>query len=299
MKNKSIIVALLLIIIIMSSCQKTITIPQPAYDGKISIQSLIEPDSLPSVYVYHTVPFFDSKIYNAQLVVREAFVTIKGGGKTDTLRLDSIYNKLICDYSFWFAGKIPILNNTTYTLTILYNNEIYTASATTDLIAAVIDSVGYVQKFNDLYGEHEGVITYFKDVPSQTNFYRYEMFRPINDSIKHGGTSLSLTCIGHDTLNVLEYGRSVYNDVNLEGQQIKIIIEPGYSHYEGIEAQVLIATIDRNAFSFFDQLDKQKLGVYNPFVEPVFLVDGQFGSKAVGFFGSMKTSDPVDFTFPE
>ena len=29
------------------------------------------------------------------------------------------------------------------------------------------------------------------------------------------------------------------------------------------------------------------------------LTDGQFGSKAIGFFGSMKHSAEVDFTFPE
>lgn len=299
MKNNPIITCAILVAIFISSCQKDISIPQPPYDSKLSIQSLIEPDSLPKVYVFHTVPYFDPKIFNAQLVLREATVKIIGGGNTDVLHLDSIYDKVNCDYNFWFVGTIPILNNTDYTLDIFYNNETYTATATTNLLAATIDSVSYVQKFNDLYGEHEGVITYFKDVISQTNYYRYEMIRPIDASLKHASIALSTACLGSDTVMVLEYGRSVYNDINLEGQQIKIVVEPAYTHRDGIQTKVRITTIDKHAYDFLDQIDKQKLGVYNPFVEPVFLTDGQFGSKAIGFFGSMKRSATVDFTFPE
>ncbi len=299
MNSNSIIISLGIAILFISSCQKDITIPQPPYENKVSIQSLIEPDSLPKVYAFQTVPFFDPKILNAQLVLRNATVKIIGGGNTDVLHLDSTYDKVNCDYNYWFVGTIPILNNTEYTLNIQNANETYTATATTNLLPVSIDSVGYTQKFNDLYGEHEGVITYFKDVPSQTNYYRYEMVRPIDASLKHASIALSTACLGSDTVIVLEFGRSVYNDVNLNGQQIKLIIEPAYTHREGIETKVRIATIDKNAYEFLDQIDKQKLGVYNPFVEPVFLTDGQFGSKAIGFFGSMKHSAEVDFTFPE
>ena len=70
---------------IVSSCQKDITIPQPPYENKVSIQSLIEPDSLPKVYFNLTVPFFDPKILNAQLVIRNCTVKIIGGGNTDVL----------------------------------------------------------------------------------------------------------------------------------------------------------------------------------------------------------------------
>ena len=283
----------------IASCQKDITIPQPPYVPKVSIQSLIEPDSLPIVYVFHTVPFFDPKIYNAQLVLRDATVKVIGGGITDMLHLDSAYDKVNCDYNFWFVGSVPILNNTEYTLDIQYNNETYTANATTDLQPVTIDSVSYTAAFNDLYGEHEGVITYFKDVPVKTNYYRFEMIRPVDASLQHASISLSTACLGSDTVSILEYGRSVYDDINLDGQQIKIVIEPAFTHRNGIQTKVRIATIDKNAYAFLDQIDKQKLGVYNPFVEPVFLVDGQFGSKALGFFGSVRHSAEIDFTFPE
>jgi hypothetical protein len=290
---------LAIVIIFFIGCQKDINIPQPPYDSKVSIQSLIEPDSLPKVYLYHTVPFFDPRIFNAQLVLREAEVKILGDGNVDILHLDSIYDKVNCDYNFWFVGSIPIQSNIEYTLDISYNNQSYVAKTTTNLLASSIDSVSYVQKFNDLYGEHEGVVTYFKDAPGQDNYYRYEMIRPIDASLKHASIALSTACLGSDTVSVLEYGRSVYNDINLDGQQVKIVIEPAYTHREGIKTKVRIATIDKNAYEFLDQIDKQKLGVYNPFVEPKFLIDGQFGKNAIGYFGSMKRSVEVDFTFPE
>lgn len=50
---------------------------------------------------------------------------------------------------------------------------------------------------------------------------------------------------------------------------------------------------------FFDQLEKQKVAQLNPFVEPVFLRDGQFGSKAIGYFSAMNKSNPVTFIYPE
>lgn len=85
----------------------------------------------------------------------------------------------------------------------------------------------------------------------------------------------------------------------MTGQQIKMVIEPAYSHKTGTKGIVYVQSIDKNAYDFFDQLDRQKLAQFNPFVEPVFLQDGQFGSKAVGYFSAKKNSAPVTFIFPE
>ena len=156
-----------------------------------------------------------------------------------------------------------------------------------------------MQKFNDLYGEHEGVITYFKDVPAQVNYYRYEMVRNVDTATKLASEKIASVCLGTDSVRVNEIGRSVYADEGLSGQQIKIVIEPAYSHKPGTKTFVYITSIGKDAHDFFDQLDKQKLAQFNPFVEPVFLVNGQFGSKAIGYFSAMKKSNPVLFIYPE
>jgi len=60
-----------------------------------------------------------------------------------------------------------------------------------------------------------------------------------------------------------------------------------------------LQTVDKNVFNFYDNLDRQKLAQYNPFVEPVFIVPGQFEGKAIGVFGAYAVSDSALFVYPE
>jgi hypothetical protein len=101
-----------------------------------------------------------------------------------------------------------------------------------------------------------------------------------------------------DTIMFREIGRSVYSDKNLQGRPFKLIIEPALTHEVVVVIFVRIQTIDKATYEFYDQLDGQKLAQYNPFVEPVFIKDGQFGKEAAGFFGSMIRSEPVRFEMP-
>ena len=298
MKHSILIIAALATLF-MLGCEKEITVPQPDYVQKASIQGILEPDSLPLVFFNRTTPFLSATTITGQLVIRNATVRIIGGNTTDVLKLDSIYDRIYCQFSYFYKGSKKILWNTAYTLDIVNGNEIYTATTNTTLQKAVVDSVRYTTAFNDVYGEHEGVIVYFKDVAGSTNYYRYEQARTVDTSMKHASISLSFSCIGKDTLQVLEQGRSVYNDQNVDGQQIKIVIEPAYTHKEGLKGLVKIQTLDKAMYDFYDQLDKQKLAQYNPFVEPIFLKEGQFGSKAIGFFGCRTRSNGVGFVFPE
>lgn len=300
--NKSIISisATFLILALISSCQKTITIKQPPYTSKVSIQSMLEPDSVPVVYFNRTVPYFDKSITFAQLVIRNATVHINDGTNTDILQLDSVFNKLYCEYDYFYKGSLPVQLNKTYTLTIINGTDQYTATATTmNLSRPVIDSTSYISNFKDLNGEHEGVIVYFTDILSQTNYYRYEMDRYVDTATKKAETRIASPCLGKDSIAIQELGRSVYSDAGQDGQEIKIVIEPAYSHVAGTKGMIRMQVIDKNAYDFFDQLDKQKLSLANPFVEPVFLRDGQFGSSAIGYFSAMVRSNPVNFIYPE
>lgn len=289
-----------MVVVFFYSCQKTITITPPTYTSKPSIQSMLEPDSVPILYYNRTVPYFDKKVSFADLVIRNAVVQIASSGGTDILRLDSSYDKLYCQYNYYYKGSIPIQLNRQYTLTVTSGADNYSATASTaTLTKATIDSTSFTTIFKDLYGEHEGVIVYFRDVPSQTNYYRYEMTRYVDTSTKLASAKITSICLGRDSVLVHEIGRSVYSDVGQPGQQIKIVIEPAYSHNARTRGLVYIQTIDKNAFDFFDQLDKQKLAQFNPFVEPVFLRDGQFGKKAIGYFSAMVKSNPVVYVYPE
>lgn len=81
-------------------------------------------------------------------------------------------------------------------------------------------------------------------------------------------------------------------------QSAYFYIEPNYSHKKGDSTYIKLESVDRNIFNFYDNLDRQKLAQYNPFVEPVFSIPGQF-TKAVGVFGAYTVSDSVLFVYPE
>jgi hypothetical protein len=284
---------------VLFSCEKTITVNAPPYTPRVSIQCMLEPDSIPVVYFSRTVPYFDTILNFTDLVIRNAQIKIQSSIGTDNFKLDSVFDPIYCQYKFYYKGNTPVQLNNTYTLTIVNSSDTYTATCETNQPKTIIDSTGYTPEFSDIYGGHEGVIVYFKDISGQTNYYRYEMKRYVDSADEFAGPKLHASCLGEDSVAVDELGRSVYNDEGQSGKEIKIVIEPAYTHSLGTTGTVYVQTIDKNAYDFFDQLDRQKLAQFNPFVEPVFIKDGQFGSKAIGYFSSMVKSDPVAFAFPE
>ena len=294
---------LISIALIFFSCEKTIIITPPPYSDKPSIQSMLEVDSVPVVYFNRTVPYFSKDLTLRALVIRNAVIKITSNGITDSLHFDSAFSKTYCQYDYYYKGNIPVQLNKTYALTVANGTTAYVATASTGLSKATIDSTAFVPEFFDLYGGHEGVVVYFKNIPSQVNYYRYEMVRYIDTSTQLAGPKLpASTCLDKtrkDSALVHELGRSVFSDQGQAGQQIKIVIEPAYTHKRGTRGIIFIQTIDKNSYEFFDQLDKQKLAQFNPFVEPVFLRDGQFGSRAIGYFSAMIKSSPVSYIFPE
>ncbi|MET4082625.1 hypothetical protein ABIB40_002585 [Pedobacter sp. UYP30] len=298
MKNTALLLAVISIGFILA-CQKTITVKPLLYNDKVSIQCFIEPDSVPILYFNKTVPYFGKDIKKNQLIVRNAQIKIIGGNSADLLTLDSLFDKIDCQYNYFYKGQQKIQANQSYQLNILSGGKTYTANATTNLSAPLIDSVSYVANYSDIYGEHEGVIVYFEDVSNQTNFYRYEMKRSADTTTKKAEAPIVSTCLGNDSIRVSEMGRAVFNDIGNEDKQIKIVIEPAYSHKKGTTGDIYIQSFDKSAYDFFAQLDRQKLAQFNPFVEPVFLQPGQFGNTAVGFFAAKKNSSKVKFVYPE
>jgi Domain of unknown function (DUF4249) len=246
------------------------------------------------------VPYFNVRARASELFAQNAVVSISSIDGIDNLHADSVYDYINCEFVPFYRGSIKIKKNQLYTLTVQYNGKSYTANATTNLAAVTIDSAGYTKIFKDLYGEHEGVITYFRDTSITESYYRFEMIRPIDTSLKHASVQITSPCIGGDTVTVVEYGRSVYSNSLAGTSQNKVVVEPAYTHRADMQTKVYIQTIDKNMYRFLDAIDRQKLGTYNPFVEPVFLPqDGQFGKEASGFFSSVVRSTYVPFIFPE
>ncbi len=296
MKNISIILFVLTVFILIS-CEKTITLKQLSYPSKLSIQGLITPNQTPRIYINRTVPYFDPKVNTRELTVDNANVTLDDGIGIISLFFDSIYNYHYCHYEYFYTGLQNIQANKTYTLTVVFNGASYSAQASTNQPIVPITSLNYVQKFKDLYGEHEGIIVGYTDKPGEENFYRYEMGRMIDSSVKSVDAAKS-TCTFGQKYYVKEIGRTVYADKNVDGKALTFTFEPTYSHKKDDAAYIKLESVDKNIFNFYDNLDRQKLAQYNPFVEPVFIIPGQF-KDAIGVFGAYAVSDSMLFVYPE
>lgn len=291
-----------MVIVCAVCCQKEVVLPQLPYEGRVIIQGFVEPDSVPVVYFNRTVPYLSGTTDPADLVIRNANVTVSSLEGSDQLTLDSTYLHMDCKYSYFYKGNVAIKKNTTYTLTIIDGSKTYSAYTSTTLLPVKINRLSYTPAFKDIYGEHEGVITYFTDHANEENYYRFEMTRKIDSTTRYvtgNGRDEIVPCLEEgDTAMITENGRSVYDDKNLQGQEIQLVIEPALTHTVEVMISVRIQTIDKVTFEFYDQLDGQKLALYNPFVEPVFIREGQFGKAALGFFGSIVRSDTAMMVMP-
>ena len=298
MKKIKLLSGLLALIIILASCEKTITIKQLPYVSKLSIQGLITPTQKPQIYLNRTVPYFDPKVNTRELTVDNATVSLNDGTTAYSLSFDSTYNFHYCRYDYFYSNPQQIQSNKTYTLTVVYNGVTYTASATTNQTKVAVTSTAYTPIFKDLYGEHEGVIVGYTDKPGVGDYYRYEMSRMIDSSVK-SVDAVKSSCTFGQKYAVKEIGRTIYPDKDVDGLALTFVFEPNYSHKRNDSAYIRLQTVDKNIYNFYDNLDKQKLAQYNPFVEPVFIIPGQFGDKAIGVFGAYTISDPVLFIYPE
>jgi len=285
------------IVILLASCEKNITVKQLPYQGKLSIQCLITPNQKPILYFNRTVPYFDAKVNTRELTIDNASVFLNDGSSNFTLLFDSSYNLHFCRYDYFYKGTRAIQPNKTYTLTINYGGSTYTAKATTNQIGVPITSTSYVQVFKDIYGEHEGVIIGYTDKPGTENYYRYQMGRMIDSSVKSVG-GVKSSCTFGQKYYVQEIGRTIYPNKNVEGLALTFTFEPTYSHKKDDSAYISLQSVDKNIFAFYDNLDRQKLAQFNPFVEPVFIIPGQF-TNAIGVFGAYAVSDSVLFIYPE
>ena len=290
----------LFILLFFLACNNSIHIDPIPYSEKISIQCLITPGQIPVLNLNRTVAFLGGTYTEKDLFISNAIAMITTtGGDTFRFHTDSAFSPIKCRMEYFYKATKPVVANTAYHLRISVNGKLYEASAHTNLLPVTPDSVNYIPAFKDLYGEHEGVLVHITDPPGKGQFYRYYMTRIINDTITDVFEVSSLCSINQPTY-VLELGRSVYSDAHLDGSSFTVAIEPAYKHKPDQVGYVRLQTVDENTFIFYDNLDRQRIAAYNPFVEPVFLQPGQFGKEGIGVFGAYALSeDSVEFTYPE
>ncbi len=287
-----------LLVIQFESCQKDIGFNPLPYESELTVECILVPGQIPKLYLSKSVPFFDANVSPTQLFAKGATVTITGSA-TDVLVADSSFDKFRCRWVPFYIGSIPSVQGQSYSLSITYNSKTYTATTSITQAKVNISSTSYVSAFHDIYGEHEGVVVNYSDASGSENFYRYMMGRMIDSTI-YGASNLGLihsTCTNGEFFYVQEFGRSIYFDKGVDGQQLQFVIEPAFLHEQDDTGYVFIQSLDKAAALFYQSIDKQKLAISNPFVEPVFLQSNIEG--CIGIFGSAVLSDSVLFVYPE
>ena len=151
-----------------------------------------------------------------------------------------------------------------------------------------------------MYGSHDGVIVTITDNQGTSDFYRFQMNRIIDTSVKHAHVldRFVNTCVSSPTekFAVKDIGRIIFNDENADGQKIIMSIEVTFEYKKNDTGWVFIQSLDKNSAAFYRDLDEQLQAIQNPFVEPVFINTTIPG--AIGFFGSAVLSDSVRFIYP-
>lgn len=292
---------ILLVSLLPASCKKNITINFPAnHNSKVFIEGMLYPGKSPTIFISTSNPFFSSRVTPQQVFARGAVVKITNGATVDVLSPDSTYNKFRCRWEPFYRGAIKAEHGKTYTLEVSYEGKTYTASTTINQRAVVIESIEYTAEFFDVYGGHDGVIIKITDNPGSQDYYRFQMNRMIDSSVKHAHVldGFINTCAGPNELfPVTDIGRIVFTDENADGLKIIMAIEVTYEYDKGDPGWVFIQSLDKNSAEFYKDLDDQLQAIYNPFVEPVLITTKIHG--AIGVFGSAVLSDSVHFEYPQ
>lgn len=299
--NNKIFILVVLIALSFTSCKKDITINfPPDHQSRVFIEGMLYPGKLPQIFISNSNPFFSPKVSPQQVFAREAVVKITTGSAVDVLVPDSVFNKFRCRWEPFYRGHIPAEYGKTYTLEVILDGKTFTASTTINQRKVKIDSVVYTPEFFDAYGGHDGVIVTITDPAGKGDYYRFQMNRMIDTSVRHAHVldGFKNTCVSgpDETFPVKDIGRIVFNDENADGQKIVMSIEVTYEYDKDDEGWIMIQSLDKNSAEFYKDLDDQLQAIFNPFVEPVFINTKIKG--AMGVFGSAVVSDSVLFVYP-
>ena len=198
----------------------------------------------------------------------------------------------------FYEGSIPTQYGESYDLMVVYDGKTYNASTTIDQDKVEIESIEYIAEFFDIFGGHDGVIITLTDPEGPGHFYRYQMNRTVTGEVNHVDVLEGLIddCTQGEVYAVTDLGRIIFNDENVDGQRLVLLIEVAFEYVKDDSTYVFIQSLDKNTAEFLTDLDEQSQAILNPFIEPIFLKSKIEG--AIGFFGSAVRSDSVLFVYP-
>ena len=259
-------ITLIILIQLLFSCEKEVTLDLPQAEDKIVIEGAIELNQFPYVIITKNSSYFEPVDTNTivDMLVTEATVTVSDGEITDSLQLS--INPFVLPYIMYMGNTIKGEVGKTYTLNIKYEGRTYTAEAFIPP-PVELDSVRFkhVKEPEDSIGL---LWIYFQDPDTVGNFYRgYTKTLNKDQSFVHPYSSVSD--------DIFANGRQISYALNRgwDPAQGEDYFEdedtfPWWSYVLGETVVVKFSTLDATHYDFWYSVEQQMATDGNPFASP-------------------------------
>lgn len=271
-----------LIILLLASCEKSITIQPQSQKSLLVVDGTIENDKPPYIILSTSLNYF-SKISPEILlasIVSGAKVTLSDGITVTQLReySQSLGGYNLIYYSSDTADRANVMigqAGKTYKLQIVYNNEEYNSVTTIPVVAKTVDSLWWKPAPDNSDTTKVVIMGRLTDPPGFGNYIRY--FTSVNSQ------------------PFLPGAVSVYDDQLTDGKVYDYQMDQGidrnnpperdnYGYFNrGDTVTAKLANIDKVTFDFWRTLEFAYQSVGNPFSNPV-KVSGNVSNGALGAF---------------
>lgn len=272
---------------IISSCQKDITVSLPKPDKAVVIEGSIENGDFATVKITRNLPYFellDSAALIKALIVLNASITVSDGVNSDVLRF-TVDSNLVPPFIYkgsTLKGEV----GKTYSLRVLLEGNEYTAQ-TTIPPPVLLDSLRFKLR-NPQDNDSLGLLwIYFKDPDTLGNNYR-----------------IFTKTIGKDKIFV-HPNASVANDKLINGQKVEYVVSrgrntniqtdsnadpnvneaPRWAFVKGETVVLKFCSIDIVHFDFWKSIQQQLASNGNPFSSPT-SVRSNIKGGAIGIWGA-------------
>ncbi len=254
------------IFILLTSCEKEISIDLPQYETKVVIEGSIETGEFAVVTITKSTDYF--QVYDsatiANMFVRNALVTVSNQfGSIDTLTFAFDITQPL---PFVYKGSTIIgQEGGIYTLKVQVDNKTYTTS-TSILPAVTIDSLFFVEQNMD---EHKGIIRMkFTDPLGARNYYR--LFSKVLGKDSSYTPVWGGATFDDKLIDGISYFADIYRGDKSNLMQENTHGDPRLSRFFGIGDTVVVkmSSIDYYTYKFWYSAEMEMNSGGNPFTTP-------------------------------
>ena len=269
----------LFIFIILTACEKELTVDLPPYSPKLVVDGWIEQGRYPTVTLTRNAAYFDKIDSTAirELIATTAKVTISDGEQEEVLTLRRRDEHF--PYFLYQGTEIKGEVGKTYGLKVELRGKVYTASTTVPK-PVPLDSLWF-ERLPD-----EDSLGYlwaaFTDAPEEENYYRLFTQELRQDS---SFVPTYLSVVGDRYFN----GETLRFSVLRGAENLNDVTEDLYFK-RGDTIRVKFCTLDRAHFDFWRTLERELYTTGNPFAASGNEVISNIEGEALGVWGGYGAS---------